>query len=311
MTRTNDPRHTPPWQRAFLQRHRLSTAFLPAAQEWFTPLAHTLAAQQRRANRPILVALNGCQGSGKTTVANFLCASLAAEHSLHSVCLSLDDFYLTRAEREALAISVHPLLKTRGVPGTHDMALLQQTLARLLDPEPRATVAIPRFDKAVDDRRARCNWDSITTPVEMVLLEGWCLGALPQSPEALSLPVNALERDEDPTGQWRGYSDDIVRREFQPLYALVDQWVMLCAPAFESVFAWRREQERKLAAALSPGQAATLMDDTALRRFIQHYERFTRQCLSTLPDKVNHLFQLNEHRQVTTYRHRNDASVIA
>lgn len=311
MTRTNNPGRTPPWQRAFLQRHRLSTAFLPAAQEWFTPLAKTLAARQRRANRPILVALNGCQGCGKTTVADFLCASLAAEHAVQAVALSLDDFYLTGAQRRTLAATVHPLFRTRGVPGTHDMALLRQTLECLLHARHGATVAIPRFDKAVDDRRARCDWDSITTPVEMVLLEGWCLGALPQSPEALSRPVNALERDEDPNGQWRGYSDDIVRREFQPLYKLVDQWVMLCAPAFESVFAWRREQERKLAAALSPGQAATLMDDTALRRFIQHYERFTRQCLSTLPDKVNHLFQLNEHRQVTTYRHRNDASVIA
>jgi D-glycerate 3-kinase len=255
----------------------------------------------------MLVALNGCQGSGKTTVADFLCASLAAEHSLHTVSLSLDDFYLTRAERETLAISVHPLLQTRGVPGTHDITLLRQTLAQLLDPEPGATVAIPRFDKAVDDRRPACDRDSITTPVDLVLLEGWCLGALPQAPEVLALPVNVLERDEDAAGRWRGYSNDILRREFLPLYTLVDTWIMLCAPTFDCVFAWRREQERKLAATLAPEQAATLMDDAALRRFIQHYERFTRQCLETLPGSVHHLFQLNAAREITAYTHRPDA----
>jgi pantothenate kinase-related protein Tda10 len=85
---------------------------------------------------------------------------------------------------------------------------------------------------------------------------------------------------------------------------------MLRAPSFDCVFAWRREQERKLAATLSPERAAMLMDDAALRRFIQHFERFTRQCLDTLPNNVNHLFRLNEHRQITSYCHNHQASVV-
>lgn len=308
MTRTTDPDRTPAWQHAFLLRHQLSAAFLQTAQAWFSPLVQALAAQQQQACRTILVALNGCQGAGKTTVADYLCASLAAEHAVQAIALSLDDFYLTGAQRRTLAATEHPLLITRGVPGTHDMALLRQTLQHLLDTQPGATVAIPRFDKAVDDRRPQSDWGSITTPVHVVILEGWCLGAQPQAPDVLSLPLNALERDEDAGGQWRGYSNDILRRDFQPLYTLVDQWVMLRAPSFDAVFAWRREQERKLAATLSPEQAAMLMDDAALRRFIQHYERFTRQCLKALPEKVHHLFQLNEARQVSAYTHRPDAS---
>jgi len=297
----------PQWQREFLLRHQLSNAFLQTAQAWFTPLAQALAELQQRANRSILVALNGCQGSGKTTIADFLCASLAAEHSLHTVCLSLDDFYLTRAERETLAQTVHPLLKTRGVPGTHDMALLRQTLDHLLNARPGATVAIPRFDKAVDDRRPLCDWSSVTTPVQLVLLEGWCLGALPQAPDVLSRPLNELERAEDPHGQWRQYSNTALSLDFPSLHALVDQWIMLRAPTFDCVFAWRREQERKLAATLAPERAALLMDDVALHRFIQHYERITRQCLEVLPDKVHHFFVLNEARAITAYTHRPDA----
>lgn len=307
MTRTIEPDRIPAWQREFLRRHQLSDAFLKTAQTRFTPLAHALADLQQRANRPVLVALNGCQGSGKTTVADFMRGSLAAEHSLRTVCLSLDDFYLTRAERETLAISVHPLLKTRGVPGTHDMALLRQTLGHLLDAEPGTAVTIPRFDKAVDDRRPLSDWGSITTPVQLVLLEGWCLGALPQAPDVLSRPLNELERAEDPRGQWRQYSNTVLSQDFPSLHALVDQWIMLRAPSFDCVFAWRREQERKLAATLAPEQTATLMDDAALRRFIQHYERFTRQSLELLPDIVHHLFQLNAAREITAYTHRPDA----
>jgi D-glycerate 3-kinase len=285
----------------------LGNAFLQTTQTWFTPLAHTIAAQQQRANRPILVALNGCQGSGKTTVADFLRASLAAEHSLHTVSLSLDDFYLTRTQREKLATSVHPLLKTRGVPGTHDMVLLRHTLEHLLHAQHGAAVVIPRFDKAVDDRRAPRDWDSVTPPVQVVLLEGWCFGALPQAPAVLSPPVNSLEHTEDADGHWRQFSNEILRTAFLPLYTLVDEWIMLRAPTFDCVLAWRREQEHKLAATLPPEQAAMLMDDTALRRFIQHYERLTRQCLEALPDNVHHLFELNGARAITAYTHRPEA----
>ena len=310
MTPRTGPDHTPQWQSDFLQRHQLGTSYLESAQEWFTPLVRDLAEHQNGANRPVLLALNGCQGSGKTTVSDFLCASFEAEHDLQAVSLSLDDFYLSRAERQALARSVHPLLLTRGVPGTHDMALLRATLEQLLDPQPCGPVAIPRFDKAVDDRRQRSDWDCIDEPVQIILLEGWCLGALAQSADLLSLPINALEQREDPAGRWRGYSNDILSSEFQPLYALVEQWIMLCAPSFECVFAWRQEQEHKLAATLSPGQSSKLMNDAALHRFIQHYERFTRECLTTLPPRVNHLYSLNAQRQVTAYTHRQQAAVI-
>ena len=309
MTPRTGPDHTPQWQSDFLQRHQLGTAYLETALEWFTPLVRDLAEHQNSANRPILVALNGCQGSGKTTVSDFLCTSLEAEHGLQAVSLSLDDFYLSRAERQALARAIHPLLLTRGVPGTHDMALLRATLEQLLDPQPGVPVAIPRFDKAVDDRCHWSDWDGINTPVQIILLEGWCLGALPQSADGLSLPINALEQLEDPDGRWREYSNAILSSAFQPLYTLVDQWMMLCAPSFECVFAWRQEQEHKLAATLPRGQASKLMNDEALLRFIQHYERFTRECLTTLPPRVNHLYSLNAQRQVTAYIHRQQAAV--
>lgn len=311
MTSNIEPGRIPEWQSALLKRHQLDIQYLERALQWFAPLARTLAEHQNGANRPVLVALNGCQGSGKTTISDYVCTALGEEYGLHAVALSLDDFYLSHAERQALAISVHPLLATRGVPGTHDMSLLLHTLEQLLDAHRREPVIIPRFDKATDDRRPAANWDRIATPVQLVLLEGWCLGAEPQPIDVLSQPLNALERDEDPSAVWREYSNEKLRLEFQSLYAHVDQWIMLCAPSFECVFDWRREQEHKLAASLSPGQASSVMDDNTLRRFIQHYERITRACLADLPHKVNHLFTLDKQRQVTAYHHRPHAVVAS
>jgi len=290
------------WQGALLKRHRLDGAYLETARAWFDPLARTLADCQRAANRPLLVVLNGCQGSGKTTLCDYLCCALTREHALPAIALSLDDFYLTRAERQALASSVHPLLATRGVPGTHDMGLLRSTLAALLDPTGSGAALVPRFDKATDDRVPSSDWTRVALPLQVVLLEGWCLGALPEPASVREAPLNDLERNEDPEGQWRLYVDTTLAREFQPLYALVDQWVMLCAPSFDCVFDWRREQESKLAATLPPARAAGLMDDAALRRFIQHYERLTRQCLDELPDRVDHLFRLDRARRIIGYR---------
>lgn len=306
MTLDSHSSRIPEWQAALLRRHGLGSAYLSTALEWFGPLARSLAKHQKGADRPILVAINGCQGSGKTTVADYLCCALAEDHGVAAIALSLDDFYLTRAEREELAVQVHPLLRTRGVPGTHDLGLLRETLVQLLNGE---QLAIPRFDKAIDDRKPAGAWDKLTSPVQVVLLEGWCIGVHPEPADALATPVNDLERFEDPDGNWRSYCNQAVANEFLPLYDLVDEWIMLRAPAFECVFEWRQEQEQKLAATLSPEKAAALMDEETLTRFIAHYERYTRQCLALLPDKVNHLYSLDHQRHVRAYSHRWQAGV--
>lgn len=291
----------PKWQQALLARHQLAPDYLPDALKWFAPLAQALAVHQIDAGRPVLVGLNGCQGSGKTTLSDLLANLLRQEHGRSAVALSIDDFYLTAAQRQALAQSVHPLLRTRGVPGTHDMPLLQATLTALLDVNRTTPVAIPRFDKAKDDRHPLADSIGADTPVDVVILEGWCLGAAPQTPAALQPAINSLERQFDPHGLWRNYCNGVLERQFPPLYALVDQWIMLAAPSFDCVFRWRREQERKLASSVTASGPNSIMDDAALRRFIQHYERITRDCLQRLPGVVDHLFKLDQERHIVQY----------
>ncbi len=292
----------PAWQEKLLAVHQLQPEYLEHAQKWFAPLAAALAAHQKSASRPLLVGVNGCQGSGKTTLCDYLCGELGAGHGLRALALSLDDFYHTRSRRQRLAQQVHPLLATRGVPGTHDTALLQRTLDLLLAGEPREAVPVPRFDKALDDRRPRSDWDVIDTGVDVVLLEGWCLGARAQPEEKLAQPVNDLEREEDVDGAWRHHVNRSLAREFEPLYARIDQWVMIRAPSFDCVFNWRLEQERKLAAAAAPASSHRIMDDAAVRRFIQFFQRLTLHCLECLPPRVDVLYTLDEKREIRAVR---------
>ncbi|PLW81726.1 hypothetical protein CWI75_14515 [Kineobactrum sediminis] len=294
------------WRSRFLARHQLPPAYLASAQQWFDPLMNRLAAHRSGAPGPMLVAVNGCQGSGKTTFCDYLRHALEAESGLKTLALSLDDFYLGRGEREALAARVHPLLATRGVPGTHDMSLLAATLDSLsvAEAEQGETLAIPRFNKATDDRLPRSRWDRVGLPVDIILLEGWCLGARPQSVTELTDPCNNLERDEDTLGLWRQYVNDRLAADFLPLYARVDFWIMLQAPSFACVRRWRQEQEDKLIASLAGTASAHTMTPAALARFIQHYERLTRHCLETLPAQVDVLLRLDERRQIMDCKRR-------
>jgi D-glycerate 3-kinase len=218
--------------------------------------------------KPIVVGLAGAQGSGKSTMAPRLARRLAAE-GLRTQILALDDFYLTRAERTDLARTVHPLLATRGVPGTHDLALLSAALDALLAGRP---AEVPLFDKGTDDRSG---WRELDGAADVILLEGWCIGARPEPQDRLSEPVNALEREEDPDGVWRNWVNHRLATDYAALFAQLAVRIMLRAPSFDVVLAWRTEQERAL---LFGG-----MFGAAIKRFIDHYERITRWMLEDEP----------------------------
>ncbi|MEZ5557215.1 MAG: hypothetical protein R3E86_01520 [Pseudomonadales bacterium] len=217
---------------------------------------------------PLVVGIGGGQGAGKSTLARLLVEALCAL-GRRAATASIDDFYLTRAGRLALAASVHPLLATRGVPGTHDLALLQTTLDALAR---EGTVRLPRFDKGADDRSPSAAWPEVEAPLEVFVLEGWCLGAQAAPAARLREPINALEAEEDRDGAWRRYVNAALAGPYAELWQRVDFWVFLAVPDLAAVRRWRAEQEQ----ALPPPQR---MGDAALARFIAHYQRITEQML--------------------------------
>ncbi|MBR9792972.1 MAG: kinase [Gammaproteobacteria bacterium] len=281
----------------FLAAHQLPESYRDIAQKWFIPLADEIHEHQKGAKKPFFVGVNGCQGSGKSTLCDFLVFYLSEFKKLNVVSLSLDDFYLDKSSRNALAIKVHPLLATRGVPGTHDVSLAQTTFDRLRG---YGTVSIPRFNKAIDNPFPVVDWPVIHSPPDIVLVEGWCWGVKPQTKAQLAEPVNALERDEDPLGTWRNYVNKQLADSYQALFEQMSFWVMLKAPSFDQVYSWRKEQEHKLAAKLGSSEAHSgIMTDLEIERFIQHYQRLTEQSLETLPQQCNYVYHLDETRQIT------------
>ena len=241
---------------------------------------------------PFILGLSGLQGSGKSTLASAL-IDAAGERGWAAVTLSLDDVYLTRAEREALAAEVHPLLRTRGVPGTHDLALLASTLSALEKAAPERPVSIPRFDKGHDDRYDMALWPAIGEPPDLVVLEGWCLG-VDAAPDAdLIEPLNALERDEDADGTWRHWVNARLA-DYQTVWKGLDALVVLEAPSWDVVTTWRDEAEQPLRERGEPHA----MDAAELARFLQHYERISRRALATLAAKAEVVIHLDEQRRV-------------
>jgi len=252
---------------------------------------------------PLIVGVCGSQGSGKSTVCKTLTTRFSAA-GLKVANLSLDDLYLPLAARVKLGETVHPLLRTRGVPGTHDVKLGIHTLHDLAHAR---EVKLPRFDKARDDRRPVEAWDSIKGPVDLVFFEGWCVGARPQGLEALTQPVNALEANEDVDGRWRRYVNDALGAEYQRLFTKIDLLVLLAAPSFDVVLKWRTQQEHDLRAQLqnAPAQAnrsgasrSGVMSDAEIARFIQHYERLTKHILIEMPPRADLVIRLTEDRSV-------------
>ncbi len=261
----------------------------------YRPLATLISAAREEIGRPILVGLCGAQGSGKTTAAAAL-QILLGHAGLKVAIVSIDDLYLTRRERLALAASVHPLLATRGPPGTHEVAMLDALVARLLGGAP---CSWPRFDKSADDRAPPDQWQTFDGGADVVLLEGWFVGARPQEGAALIPPINRLEADEDAEATWRTYVNAALEF-YQPLFHSLDMLIQLRAPDFESIVRWRREQEAKLRIQ-STARGAHLMSDAEIQRFVDHYERLTRHILSEMPSRADVVIALGPARELVDW----------
>lgn len=237
-----------------------------------------------------LIGIAGAQGSGKTTLARAAAERWGAAH------LSLDDVYLTKAEREAKGRAVHPLFAVRGPPGTHDLVLLETTITALRAAGPASRTLLPSFDKLADDRRPETQWPVFAGRPTAVLVDGWCLGAAAQAEAELAEPINALERERDGQGVWRRAVNAALAGPYAALFARFDAMLFLKAPSFEAVLDWRCEQEAGL-------MGLTLADLPPARRaelavFIQAFERITRHMLAG-GARADVTFNLNAERQIS------------
>lgn len=254
-------------------------------------LADQVLELRQALSRSVIVGINGGQGSGKSTLSLFLLEWLERECGLQAACLSLDDLYLSKAKRRELARSIHPLFVTRGVPGTHDVALGMRMLDQLTGRREGRSLAMPTFDKAADELLEEAEWPVIAVPVDVVVFEGWCIGARPQSGTALDAPINVLEAEEDPDGRWRLAVNERLQTDYAELFERLDTLVMLRIPSFEKAIEWRQLQELK---------SAGRLDEEQLMRFMMHFERLTRHMLETVPAYADTVIDIDEQHNLVS-----------
>ncbi|MBN2684591.1 MAG: HAD-IIB family hydrolase [Pontiellaceae bacterium] len=284
--------------RQFIVREQLPDSYVNTVTRFYAPLAQRIRLLVRQSDHVPVIGINGAQGTGKSTCTACV-AGLLKQQGLRVLILSIDDLYYPKAVRRTLAEEVHPLLITRGVPGTHDMALFREITAAVRGEKSGAELSVPRFDKAADDRCA------LGTPlpsdgVDVILFEGWCMGAAPQPAEALAQPINELENTQDTDEKWRRFVNAQLAGDYAEAFALIDYLVMLKAPDFEMIYAWRGEQEEKLRRRLAAqGQSASgAMNEQELTFFISHYERLTRWMMQEMPERADEVFLISEEHEV-------------
>lgn len=280
----------------FIKKHKLPDSFRHTAEKHFKPLADIIFSHFSKSQHTFFVAVNGCQGSGKSTLTDYVSEYLSNQYQLNIAMMSLDDFYYSSEKRHQLAQDIHPLLATRGVPGTHDVAVLDQILSQLK--QRKTGFMIPRFNKATDEPYPESDWTMVDKPVDIVLLEGWCWGVMPQTTEQLRTPINELERKQDTNGIWRNYVNQQLESHYVPFYKTMNFWLVLKAPAFDCVYQWRLEQEQKLKAKNTNLNDSKVMTGKEISNFIQHFQRLTTQEINAIPSATHANLYLDNNREI-------------
>lgn len=281
-----------------LQDLMLDDALMEDLDRVYMPMANMIRMGFNTGERTHIIGVNGAQGAGKTTFGRLLQVVLEKSFGMKVVQLSIDDIYLSRSARERLAQEVHPLLSTRGVPGTHDVKLGEDTLDALCEAGAKDVTLIPRFNKATDDPFPRTEWDSFVGRPDVVIFDGWFMGAVEQKETDLLQPVNALEREEDPYCVWRRYVNSQLKDNYKSLFNRLDLLVMLKVPSFDKVYEWRALQEEKLRIKTQGQKNLRVMSEEEVKRFISHYERLTRHILAEMPSRADMLFKVSEDHRI-------------
>jgi len=233
---------------------------------------------------PAVVGISGAQGSGKSTLAALLAVELQAL-GIRAQAVSLDDYYLGTNARLQLAKQVHPLLAQRGVPGSHDIQQALEDAHAVLAKKP---VKLPVFDKGSDDRLN----DLAATQLDLLIVEGWCLGVSAQDDVELLQPLNKLEAEEDTDGRWRHYVNQQLTGSYADYWRLLQPLVWLKAPDWESICRWRAKQEQQLWQ-----ERGTGMSERELSRFMLPFQRLTQASFQQLPLRADYTVQLDLNQQ--------------
>ena len=273
----------------FRNKEKMIKSFLIPVSQWIS--------KKSNKKKTLVIGLAGGQGSGKTTISSILSIILKKYFKLNVFIVSIDDFYKTRKDRKMLSKKKHPLLMTRGVPGTHDVNLMLSFFKKIKLKKFKSLEA-PKFNKAIDDRYKKSLWYKIKTKPDVVIFEGWCVGARAQSSSQLKKPINSLEKVYDRGAKWRAHVNNQLKNKYKTLFNQLDGLLYLKAKNFNLLREWRLKQERKLWIQTKNKKNLKIMSSGDVINFMQTYQRITQQMFKDALKVSSIIMNLNSNHQI-------------
>ena len=273
----------------FKNKERMIKSFLIPLCFWISKNANK--------KRPYFVGLAGGQGTGKTTISSLVRIILIKYFKLKVFRISIDDFYKTRKERASLSKRVHPMLMTRGVPGTHDIDMILSFFKKTKIKNFKR-LKLPTFNKAIDDRFNKKKWYVLKNKPDVIIFEGWCVGAKSEKSITLKKTVNSMEKIKDKKQIWRKYVNQQLKTKYKKLYSQLDCLIYLKAENFKLLQKWRLKQERKLLVKSKKNLNSKIMSKEDVLSFMQTYQRITQNMFKFMPKYASIIINLNSDHQI-------------
>ena len=266
--------------------------------KFYLPIGKMIMDEYTKKKKTKVIGLTGGQGTGKSTISKILKIILKEAYKLETVIFSIDDFYKTLQEREEMSKKISSLFLTRGVPGTHDTQMLFQCIKNLKKDKFKK-FTIPRFDKSIDNRSSKDKWLKVKIKPNIVIFEGWCVGAIAQKNKDLNFPINKLEKQEDIKKIWRRKVNSELKKNYKKIFNLIDKLIFLKVPSFKYVFKWRLLQEKKLRVT---GKGNKIMTNKQVKKFVMYYERITKHMLKTLSKKASTVISIDDKHRLKSIK---------
>ncbi len=254
--------------------------------------------------KPYFVGLAGGQGTGKTTTSSLIKIILSKYFKLNVFRISIDDFYKTRKERISLSKRVHPMLLTRGVPGTHDINMMLNFFKKSKSKKFKR-LKLPTFNKAIDDRFSKKHWYDLKKKPDVIIFEGWCVGAKSEKNDTLKRTINSMEKTKDQKQIWRKYVNDQLKTKYRKLYSQLNCLIYLKAKDFSLLQKWRLKQERKLWIKSKKSSNTKIMSKEDVLSFMQTYQRVTQNMFRYMPKYASIIINLNSNHQIKSAVYKN------
>ena len=254
--------------------------------------------------KPFFVGLAGGQGTGKTTSSSLIKIILSNYFNLKVFRISIDDFYKTRKERVRLSKRVHSMLLTRGVPGTHDTKMMLDFFKKVKSKKFKR-LKLPTFNKAIDDRFNKKYWYNLKNRPDVVIFEGWCVGAKPENNSTLNKTINLMEKNKDRKKIWRKYVNQQLKLKYKNLFSQLNCLIYLKAKNFSLLQKWRLKQERKLLLNSKKNSKLKIMSKEDVLSFMQTYQRITQNMFKNMPQYASIIINLDSNHQIKSAVYKN------